>query len=85
MLFNYGSKVLRDFSKSPKGKDWAIMILRYFNPVGAHESGKIGEDPNGPPNNLMPYVSQVRPYSNNYLPFIHTTFVSRWLLDDALT
>jgi UDP-glucose 4-epimerase len=40
-------------------KSWNIIILRYFNPVGAHESGLIGEDPVGPPNNLMPYVSQV--------------------------
>jgi len=38
---------------------WNISILRYFNPVGAHKSGLIGEDPNGIPNNLMPYVSQV--------------------------
>jgi UDP-glucose 4-epimerase len=38
---------------------WRIAILRYFNPVGAHESGLIGEDPNGPPNNLMPFISQV--------------------------
>lgn len=35
------------------------MLLRYFNPVGAHESGLIGEDPSGIPNNLMPYISQV--------------------------
>ncbi|WP_429933225.1 UDP-glucose 4-epimerase GalE [Alteromonas sp. 4B03] len=39
--------------------DWNIVLLRYFNPVGAHESGQIGEDPNGIPNNLMPYISQV--------------------------
>lgn len=39
--------------------EWHISILRYFNPVGAHESGEIGEDPKGTPNNLMPYVSQV--------------------------
>ncbi|MEA1910811.1 MAG: UDP-glucose 4-epimerase GalE, partial [Spirochaetota bacterium] len=39
--------------------NWNIVILRYFNPVGAHKSGKIGEDPNGIPNNLMPYISQV--------------------------
>jgi UDP-glucose 4-epimerase len=39
--------------------DWHITILRYFNPVGAHSSGLIGEDPNGVPNNLMPYVAQV--------------------------
>lgn len=39
--------------------DWNISLLRYFNPVGAHESGRIGEDPNDIPNNLMPYVAQV--------------------------
>ena len=39
--------------------DWNIVLLRYFNPVGAHESGMIGEDPKGIPNNLMPYISQV--------------------------
>lgn len=38
---------------------WSIGLLRYFNPVGAHESGLIGEDPNGTPNNLMPYITQV--------------------------
>jgi UDP-glucose 4-epimerase len=38
---------------------WSITLLRYFNPIGAHESGKIGEDPNGIPNNLMPYITQV--------------------------
>ncbi|MDR3090049.1 MAG: UDP-glucose 4-epimerase GalE [Desulfobulbaceae bacterium] len=38
---------------------WRIALLRYFNPVGAHESGRIGEDPHGVPNNLMPYISQV--------------------------
>lgn len=49
---------------------WRIGVLRYFNPVGAHPSGLIGEDPNGTPNNLMPYVAQVavgqRPYLNVY-------------------
>ncbi len=39
--------------------DWSISLLRYFNPIGAHESGLIGEDPNGIPNNLLPYVAQV--------------------------
>ena len=39
--------------------DWSVVLLRYFNPIGAHESGRIGEDPNGIPNNLMPYISQV--------------------------
>ncbi len=39
--------------------EWSAVLLRYFNPIGAHESGRIGEDPNGIPNNLMPYVLQV--------------------------
>lgn len=50
-------QILRDLEKSDK--DWRIGYLRYFNPVGAHESGLIGEAPNGTPNNLMPYVAQV--------------------------
>ena len=49
--------VLRDLYQSDK--DWNIAILRYFNPVGAHESGRIGENPNGIPNNLMPFITQV--------------------------
>lgn len=49
--------ILRDLYKADN--TWNIAILRYFNPIGAHESGKIGEDPNGIPNNLMPYISQV--------------------------
>ena len=40
-------------------KDWCVALLRYFNPIGAHKSGTIGEDPKGIPNNLMPYISQV--------------------------
>lgn len=40
-------------------KEWNVVLLRYFNPVGAHPSGKIGENPNGIPNNLMPYITQV--------------------------
>jgi len=39
--------------------EWKLILLRYFNPVGAHPSGLIGEDPRGIPNNLMPYVQQV--------------------------
>ena len=39
--------------------EWNVMLLRYFNPIGAHESGKIGEDPKGIPNNLVPYIAQV--------------------------
>lgn len=50
-------EILRDLYVSDN--EWDIAILRYFNPVGAHESGLMGEDPNGIPNNLMPYISQV--------------------------
>jgi UDP-glucose 4-epimerase len=50
-------QIYRDLASSDN--EWKIVILRYFNPVGAHESGMIGEDPNGIPNNLMPYISQV--------------------------
>lgn len=50
-------EILRDLGHSDA--DWRIAILRYFNPVGAHASGLIGENPNGIPNNLMPFVSQV--------------------------
>ena len=39
--------------------DWSVVLLRYFNPIGAHKSGRIGENPNGIPNNLMPYIAQV--------------------------
>ncbi len=49
--------ILRDLYASDNG--WSIALLRYFNPIGAHESGLIGEDPKGIPNNLMPYISQV--------------------------
>lgn len=49
--------ILRDIYVADN--EWNIGILRYFNPIGAHESGRIGEDPNGIPNNLMPYISQV--------------------------
>lgn len=49
--------ILKDLYKSDSS--WDIVILRYFNPIGAHESGEIGEDPEGIPNNLVPYVTQV--------------------------
>jgi UDP-glucose 4-epimerase len=52
-----GETVLRDLATSDGA--WQVATLRYFNPVGAHESGLIGEDPRGTPNNLMPYVAQV--------------------------
>ena len=49
--------ILSDLFKSDE--EWAISLLRYFNPIGAHRSGRIGEDPNGIPNNLMPFITQV--------------------------
>ena len=49
--------ILRDLERADPA--WRVALLRYFNPVGAHESGTIGEDPRGTPNNLMPYVAQV--------------------------
>jgi len=52
-----GEKILLDMAAAEAG--WQSGVLRYFNPVGAHESGRIGEDPRGVPNNLMPYVAQV--------------------------
>ena len=48
-------------------KEWSIALLRYFNPIGAHESGIIGEDPRGIPNNLMPYITQVAIGRREYL------------------
>ena len=57
--------MLRDFSKAEP--EWRIALLRYFNPIGAHESGDIGEDPNGIPNNLMPFITQVACGKQPYL------------------
>lgn len=51
-----GEQILRDIAKADP--EWSVVNLRYFNPVGAHESGRIGEDPKGIPNNLMPFISQ---------------------------
>ena len=50
-------EMMRDMVKADPR--WAVVLLRYFNPVGAHESGLIGEDPNGIPNNLLPFITQV--------------------------
>ncbi len=59
-------RILMDLAKADG--EWSVCILRYFNPLGAHESGTIGEAPNGIPNNLMPYITQVavgkRPHLN---------------------
>ena len=53
----YIEGILKDLYISDN--DWSITLLRYFNPIGAHESGLLGEDPNGIPNNLMPYIVKV--------------------------
>ncbi len=58
--------ILRDVHKADAS--WHILLLRYFNPVGAHESGLIGEDPKGIPNNLMPYVAKV---AHGELPYLN--------------
>lgn len=57
--------ILRDLAKAES--DWSFVNLRYFNPIGAHPSGLIGEDPNGIPNNLVPYVARV---AHGRLPFV---------------
>ncbi|MGY5584344.1 UDP-glucose 4-epimerase GalE [Vibrio cincinnatiensis] len=56
---------LTDFQKA--NPDWSITLLRYFNPVGSHPSGELGEDPQGIPNNLMPFISQVAVGRREYL------------------
>lgn len=68
----FTEEILKDLCQSDNR--WSVISLRYFNPVGAHKSGRIGEDPNGEPNNLMPYISQVavgrrsclKVFGNNY-------------------
>ena len=58
-------EILRDLYVSDN--EWKIVLLRYFNPVGAHASGSIGEDPNGIPNNLMPFIAQTAVGQREYL------------------
>lgn len=58
-------QILRDVYISDN--NWSVILLRYFNPIGAHESGLIGENPNGIPNNLMPYINQVACGKLDYL------------------
>lgn len=62
-LFN--ERILEDIYISDN--NWSIMILRYFNPIGAHKSGLIGETPNGIPNNLVPYIAQVATGEREFL------------------
>ncbi len=58
-------QILTDLAKSDS--EWGVCILRYFNPIGAHASGRIGESPNGIPNNLMPYITQVAEGKREFL------------------
>ena len=58
-------QILTDLAKSDP--EWGVCILRYFNPIGAHISGRIGESPNGIPNNLMPYITQVAEGKREFL------------------
>ncbi len=58
-------QILTDIAASDP--EWGVCILRYFNPIGAHESGRIGESPNGIPNNLMPYITQVAEGKREFL------------------
>jgi len=77
-------RMLTDLAKADPG--WAVILLRYFNPIGAHESGLIGEKPNGIPNNLMPYITQtaagirekLNVYGNDY-PTIDGTGVRDYI------
>lgn len=77
-------EILRDLYVSDD--IWSVALLRYFNPIGAHESGRIGEDPNGIPNNLMPFIAQVavnkldklRVFGNDY-PTIDGTGVRDYI------
>ena len=59
-------RILTDAAKAHP--EWSVVLLRYFNPIGAHESGQIGEMPNGIPNNLFPYIAQV---ASGKLPYLH--------------
>ena len=58
-------QILTDTAKADS--EWSVCLLRYFNPIGAHESGRIGESPNGIPNNLMPYITQVAEGKREFL------------------
>ncbi len=58
-------RILQDLADSDP--EWGVCILRYFNPIGAHKSGRIGESPNGIPNNLMPYITQVAEGKREFL------------------
>lgn len=68
-------EILRDVAVADSS--WQVALLRYFNPVGAHSSGLIGEDPNGIPNNLMPYIAQVALGTSKELPVFGADYPTR--------
>jgi hypothetical protein len=68
-------EICRDVQRSDA--EWKIILLRYFNPVGAHPSGHIGEDPRGVPNNLMPFVQQVAVGRRPHLMVYGTDYKTR--------
>ena len=69
-------RILTDLWKSDN--EWQVVLLRYFNPIGAHESGLIGEDPKGIPNNLLPYVSKVAIVPPTEPAYVITSMSSTW-------
>ncbi|GAB2190461.1 UDP-glucose 4-epimerase GalE [Sessilibacter sp. MAH1] len=69
-------EILKDLTAKPNS-DWSVSLLRYFNPIGAHPSGLIGEDPNGIPNNLLPYVAQVSVGKREFLGIFGDDYPTR--------
>ncbi len=76
-------QILTDLQKAQP--EWSIALLRYFNPVGAHPSGDMGEDPQGIPNNLMPYIAQSPLAVANRWPFLVTTIRPKMVPACAIT
>lgn len=76
-------QILTDLQKAQP--DWSIALLRYFNPVGAHPSGDMGEDPQGIPNNLMPYIAQVAVGRRDSLAILVTIIRPKTALACAIT
>lgn len=76
-------QILTDLQKAQP--DWSIALLRYFNPVGAHPSGDMGEDPQGIPNNLMPYIARVAVGRRDSLAILVTIIRPKTVLACAIT
>lgn len=76
-------EMLEDTAKADP--ELTVVLLRYFNPIGAHESGRIGEDPQGIPNNLMPYIAQVAVGRRDHLTILVTTTRRRMAPAAAIT